>query len=427
MKRLFQRFFICALSVLSVASLTGTVIGNAAQSSAVYVSPNGAAGSSGTLENPVTLYAAVTMVSPGGTIYMLPGTYRYTDRLVIERGNDGSSGCMKTIRPYGEGDVVLDFSSQPYGDPSKTNNPRGLQINGSYWHILGLEVKGSADNGIYVAGNHNVIESCETDQNRDTGLQIGRYEPSAEKDEWPSDNLILKCASHDNFDPDNGEDADGFACKLTAGNGNVFRQCIACYNTDDGWDLYTKKSTGAIGPVTIESCVAYSNGSTSSGQGTSNSDGNGFKLGGSEIAVSHIVKNCVSFNNSKHGFTYNSNPGSITLQNCTAFHNGTKSGRNFSFDKGSHRFINCLSYEGKSSDKVSGTDVDSSSVWWQNGRSVNAKGLVCSGADFVSLTPSVTWNSDGTICLGNFLKLKGGSDLIGSGSPAGTNIGADFS
>jgi len=56
------------------------------------------------------------------------------------------------------------------------------------------------------------------------------------------------------------EDADGFAAKLTCGEGNVFRNCIAINNCDDGWDLYTKKETGAIGVVTLENCQAIGNG-----------------------------------------------------------------------------------------------------------------------------------------------------------------------
>ena len=66
--------------------------------------------------------------------------------------------------------------------------------------------------------------------------------------------------SHDNFDPDNGEDADGFAAKLTVGPGNVFDGCISSYNTDDGWDLYTKSETGPIDPITIKNSVAHHNG-----------------------------------------------------------------------------------------------------------------------------------------------------------------------
>ena len=58
-------------------------------------------------------------------------------------------------------------------------------------------------------------------------------------DQWPANNLILSSESHDNADSD-GEDADGFASKLTSGPGNVFRYTVSHNNIDDGWDLYTK-------------------------------------------------------------------------------------------------------------------------------------------------------------------------------------------
>jgi hypothetical protein len=396
----------------------------AAQSSVLYVSPSGKADNSGTVDSPLSFTSALTKVAAGGTISMMSGIYSFSNQITIERGNDGAKDNPKNIMPYDSGKVVLDFSSQSYGDPSKVTNPRGLQVNGSYWYIKGLAVKGAADNGIYIGGSYNKIELCETYENRDTGLQIGRYAPGVQKSEWPSYNEILNCTSHDNADPDNGEDADGFACKLTTGEGNVFRGCISYNNVDDGWDLYTKAATGPIGAVTFEGCVSYNNGVTSAGVSTANSDGNGFKLGGDKIAVNHIVKNCISFNNKQHGFTYNSNPGSISLTNCTSVNNGIKSGSNFAFDKGTHVFTNLLSYKASASDKTSGTDVLNSNVWWQNKKSVNGKGLVCSDADFISLTPTVTRNADGSINLGNFLTLATGSDLIGSGTPSGTNIGA---
>ena len=55
-------------------------------------------------------------------------------------------------------------------------------------------------------------------------------------------------------------DADGFAAKLTCGEGNRFYGCISHNNIDDGWDLYAKSVSGTIGSVTIENCVAYNNG-----------------------------------------------------------------------------------------------------------------------------------------------------------------------
>ncbi len=389
-------------------------------SGTLYVAPNGLDSNSGAIGSPTTLTSAITRVAPGGTIYLRGGTYAYSTQITIDRTNSGTASAKKQIVAYGSEKPVLDFSSQPYNASDVSQNARGLQINGSYWYIKGLEVRGSADNGIYVAGNYNRIENLDVHNNRDTGLQIGRYASSASNSEWPSYNEIINTYSHDNFDPDNGEDADGFAAKLTVGPGNVFDGCISAYNTDDGWDLYTKTDTGAISPVTIKNSIAHHNGQTSTGSSTSNSDGNGFKLGGEKIAVNHIVINSVAYLNKKHGFTYNSNPGSITLKNNTSYNNGQS---NYAFDTGTHQFTNNLSYKGSSSDKTSGTDVSSSNVWWKNNKSTNAKGLVAADDDFVSLTPALTRNADGSPNLGNFLKLVSGSDMKGAGTPSGTDIG----
>ncbi|WPX07997.1 right-handed parallel beta-helix repeat-containing protein [Anaerocellum danielii] len=381
---------------------------------AIYVAPGGSPDNPGTIDKPTTLEKAITIVKPGQVIYMRGGTYKYSVQITIERNNNGTSSARKCIYAFPNERPILDFSSQPYGNVD--SNPRGLQINGSYWHIKGLEVMGAADNGIFVGGSYNIIEQCEIHHNRDSGLQISRYISSATKDEWPSYNLILNCTSHDNMDPDNGEDADGFACKLTAGPGNVFKGCVAYFNVDDGWDLYTKSETGAIGEVLIEDCVAFGHGQTSNGSATSSSDGNGFKLGGSNIKVNHTVRRCIAFNNNKHGFTYNSNPGSITVENCTGYNNGLKvSGRNFYFEEGTHVLKNCLSYkESASSDLVSGTVINC--VLWSNRQAVKPNGQLVTDNDFYSLTPTITRNSDGSLNLGDFLKPKPGSGLEGIGA-----------
>ncbi|HKX31129.1 MAG TPA: right-handed parallel beta-helix repeat-containing protein, partial [Blastocatellia bacterium] len=311
---------------------------------------------------------------------------------------------------------VLNFAGQTF---ASTN--RGLTLNGNFWYVKGLEVMNAGDNGIFIGGSNNIIELCVTHHNRDSGLQLGRYASTALQSEWPANNLILNCTSFDNFDPDNGEDADGFACKLTTGPGNVFRGCVAHHNIDDGWDLFTESDTGPIGPVTIENCISYNNGFLSSGGTTTDSDGNGFKLGGSGIQVNHTIRRSIAFNNKKHGFTFNSNPGSITVTNNTSFGNAES---NFMFQSGTHLFTNNLSFQGAESDNHAGTDVSNTNCWWQNDQSVNGKGLLVSAADFVSLTPNITRNADGSLNIGNFLRLASGSDLINAGTPAGTDIGA---
>ena len=262
----------------------------------LYVSPNGSASNPGTINSPTSLANALTQIAPGKTIYLRGGTYSFAQTVTIERGNSGTASQRKNLVAYGSEKPVFDFSAQAF---ASTN--RGLQMFGDYWFVKGLEVKGAGDNGIFIGGSYNRLEQIEAHHNRDTGIQIGRYASTAAKSEWPSYNEVIRSYSHNNFDPDDGEDADGFAAKLTVGPGNVFDGCIAAYNVDDGWDLYSKTDTGAIGAVTIRNSIAYANGATADGTSTSNSDGNGFKLGGEKIAVNHIVENSIAFNNKKHG------------------------------------------------------------------------------------------------------------------------------
>ena len=104
--------------------------------------------------------------------------------------------------------------------------------------------------------------------NQDSGLQISRYKTSnATIDTWPSDNLILNCTAKNNCDDKTMENADGFAAKLTCGEGNVFDGCMSYNNSDDGWDLFAKTETGPTGVVTLQNCVAFRNGRTEDGRG----------------------------------------------------------------------------------------------------------------------------------------------------------------
>jgi hypothetical protein len=269
-------------TLATVAS--GTTSQAAAQAATtVYVAPSGTAGAAGTLADPTTLASAISRVAAGGTIYLRGGTYAYSQTVTVPQGQNGTASARTTITAYASEKPVLNFAAQ-----SENSANRGLQLNGSYWHVKGIVVERAGDNGIYVGGSNNVIERTVTRFNRDTGLQLGRISSSTPASQWPANNLIVSAESHDNADSD-GEDADGFAAKLTTGAGNVFRYAVSHHNIDDGWDLYTKTDTGAIGPVTIEDSLAYSNGTLSNGTVNTNGDRNGYKLGGDDIAVNHVV------------------------------------------------------------------------------------------------------------------------------------------
>ncbi|SFD21031.1 Por secretion system C-terminal sorting domain-containing protein [Chitinophaga sp. CF118] len=375
----------------------------------LYVSPSGSSSNPGTSINaPTTLVNAIATIPAGGTIYLRGGTYAFSVSVIIADTNNGTSSANKNIFAYGSEVPVLNFSGQAIADAN-----RGFVLDGDYWHVTGVTILGAGDNGMLLSGNNNTIEKCIFSGNHDSGLQLSRYKTTNTAiSQWPANNLILNCEAFDNQDPDN-EDADGFAAKLTCGTGNVFRGCISHNNIDDGWDFYAKTETGAIGPVTLDGCVSYNNGQLSSGSTSGNGDKNGFKLGGSGIAVNHIVRRCVAFGNGHHGFTDNNNPGNIEVTNNTSYNNAES---NFNFREGSTAtFKNNLSFNAGSSDKSNGTDVGTTNVWWKNNVSTNSGSLVVSSADFVSLTASVAKNSDGSPNLGNFLALASGSDMINAG------------
>ncbi|GGN04681.1 right-handed parallel beta-helix repeat-containing protein [Streptomyces fuscichromogenes] len=348
--------------IAAVGLLAGTVValsGNPAQaaSSVLYVSPGGTDSAAGTQSAPTTLTSAISRIAAGGTIYLRGGTYAYSSTVTIPAGSNGSSGALTTLSAYPGETPVLDFSAQ-----SESSSNRGIQLYANYWHLYGLTVQHAGDNGIYVGGSNNVIERAVTAYNRDTGLQLGRISSSTPSSQWPADNLVVSSESHDNADSD-GEDADGFASKLTTGTGNVFRYDVSHNNIDDGWDLYTKTDTGAIGPVTIEYSLSYRNGTLSDGSQSGDGDRNGYKLGGDDIAVNHVVQHDIAYANGHHGFTYNSNPGTMTVSNNVGIDNAE---RNFSFDKGTSVFrtdTSCRFAVSGSNDKTVG-DADSSNQFW---------------------------------------------------------------
>lgn len=305
-------------TTVSTSTTTKTTTQAVIVADAIYCSPTATSSGKGTKESPIDVLSALTMIQPGGTIYLLGGTYKYTETILIEESNSGSAGKFKTIMAYPGETVKFDFTGQEV-----SGSARGFVLDGDYWHFYGFEITNAGDNGMLLSGNNNKIEMMIFNDNEDTGLQISRYNTNAATvAEWPSNNLILNCTSKNNCDVATMENADGFAAKLTCGEGNVFDGCMAYNNSDDGWDLFAKEATGPIGVVTIQNCVAFRNGFTEDGRGYGDCDGNGFKLGGSGVGTGHIVKNCLAFENLNCGFTDNDNPKLESLTDCTSYNNG---------------------------------------------------------------------------------------------------------
>lgn len=372
----------------------------------LYVSPKGNSLGKGTYEDPLDLMSAIHYSAPGQTIVLKDGVYSPYDGVKIERGNSGKEGMPKTLKAENRGKAILDFS---YASSA-------MQVWGDWWVIDGLEIRNSAENikGLQIAGDHNVVQYCYTHHCGDTGLQIsGTSSETFEK--WPHDNYIFSCISHDNKDPAENN-ADGFAAKLTVGEGNVFDSCVAYSNIDDGWDLFAKIESGPIGAVTIKNCVAFKNGSLSTGLG--NGDGNGFKLGGDGIAVAHVIENSVAFHNGRSGITSNSDP-AIVVKNVTSFGNSTTNISLYGKGDGVRSFKaeGVLSVDGYDQDDVSEMPelYSDSNFFFNGGQSMNKSGDVFKASDFESTVyEGFERREDGTISLGSFLVLKDPSLKVGA-------------
>ena len=419
-------------SSVSVGSLTSTGmytnLSQAADSEftgAVYVSPNGLADNDGTSNAPLDLLTALEYVENGqaASILLQSGTYSFDSQITISAS--GTEDAYNVLKACEGANVVLDFSGQTYNSSDTSLNDRGIQLNGNYWYIQGITITGAADNGMMVSGSYNIIERCIFDGNKDSGLQISRRSSSVtDFKDFPSYNYIINCTSKNNCDPATYENADGFAAKLTCGDGNVFDGCLSYNNSDDGWDLYAKTATGSIGIVTLRNCIAMRNGMTEDGLTNSNCDGNGFKLGGSGVPTPHIITNCIAIENLHHGFTDNNNPSALELTNCTAFNNNQGGSKNnFSLYRCQDAIVsNSISYTtNNTSDKFINLSADhliysNSKKWYKvtdhqavDTSSSASRGEVISAgpdaSDFINATvPSVgtdfdtLWrNPDGTL------------------------------
>ena len=238
---------------------------------------------------------AVNNAKAGDTINLSANIKLYSQLQLLKSGTSSSkinfNGCGKTL------------------DCSGISSGWGVKVNGSYWNICNMTIKNAPDCGIvFQSGGYNYVYYVKTLNNGDSGLQI--YNSS-------HDNYIYKCESYYNYDAANGgENADGYACKLSGGKNNKFEGCIAAYNSDDGWDLYGQPQS-----VYFVNCEAKYNGYRQNGSTTSNGDGNGFKLGKSGQSVKHYLSGCNAHHNLACGYDGNGNTAQMSITNCSSSNN----------------------------------------------------------------------------------------------------------
>ena len=383
----------------------------------IYVSPNGKSNAAGTKDDPMDIYTAVKIAAPGQKILIKEGTYDLSSTVKVERGINGTADAMihMIADPEAGSRPVFDFGGKC----------AGMILAGDYWYFQGFDVTRSADaqKGIQVSGNHNILDRIKAYKNGNTGIQISRYLGTDQFNQWPAHNTILNCSSYLNADK-GYEDADGFAAKLTVGQGNVFDGCIAAYNADDGWDLFAKVQSGSIGVVTIQNCVAFKNGYIldENGREINAGNGNGFKMGGDSMPGAHVLKNSVAFANKAKGIDSNSCPdikvySSTTFDNESynvAFYTNTAVNTAFAADGIlSYKVSNKVAEQFKLLGTQNAADVNGVTNYYFDGsKTVNNNGKEAAASWFKSLDTAsalkdggITRNADGTINMNGFLEL----------------------
>ena len=381
-------------------------------SKVIYVSPTGLPTGNGTKEQPYDIYTAVDRVTAGQTIVLMEGTYRMESSLRIKRGFDGTEDARISMI------ADLEAKTRPVIDFQGLYS--GITHGGDYWYFYGFDVTRSLDGqkGFQVSGNNNVLDQIHTYYNGNTGIQISRYNGKDLFPDWPANNLILNCTSYCNYDA-GFEDADGFAAKLTCGEGNVFDGCVAYNNADDGWDLFAKLETGSIGAVTIRNCVAYANGFVPGVEGQGN--GNGFKMGGDSLSGKHVLENSYAFWNLSKGIDSNSCP-DIIVKDCVSYNNGSYNVAFYTNNASNTAYVasGILSFKDSTipngdmtlGEQLKGKGdqnmvayINDTNYYWYGDSAYNTAGVKIDASAFVSLEfKGITRNADGSINMQGFLE-----------------------
>ena len=82
----------------------------------IYVAPNGDDNNPGTKDFPFgTFPKAISVVTPGDTIYARGGTYDIISTITISFSQSGTPDQFCTLTAYNGEVPILDFSTQPFG------------------------------------------------------------------------------------------------------------------------------------------------------------------------------------------------------------------------------------------------------------------------------------------------------------------------
>ena len=409
-----------------------------AQATNYYVAIDGLDTNNGGISTPLkTIEKALSVVQAGDSVLFRAGIWYCT--ATVQVTVSGTVGKRIFIGAFGNEKPVFDFSKCTFSDQNTRNALRGFYVSGNYLHFKNLEIRYAPDNGMKLEGSNCFIERCEFHHNGDSGLQIGLKSNGVNDGTIVANNLVLNCDAHHNCDPWNGgENADGFACKLFPGAGNVFDGCRSWQNSDDGWDLYETEYL-----IEIKNCWAWDSGNPSLWNAaeyqnacrdayatiaTWNGDGNGFKLGGAGVAGGHKIHHSVAFSNKQQfsrGFHQNNNGSGIEVYNCTGWDNTVNFGFNDAVTVTKvHELKNNLAFapyphplqSGYSNARLLAGTISENNSW------DTATGVIVDASDVISTDVNLALaprEADGSLPNNNFGRISPTSDCINKGKDIG--------
>ena len=352
----------------------------------IYIAPGGNDSAAGTIDAPLaTLPAAYKKVVSGDTVYFRGGTYKVTDEQVMKYKSPyayvfalekaGTASKRTCFMGYPGERPVFDFSALNLNGEHRF---AAFYLGADYLHlrnfdIIGVPVriKGHTQSECVSArkGSYCIVENLSMHDN----MAIGYYQTAG------SHNLVLNCDAYNNYDAYSegqyGGNVDGFGCHVSKSSevGNVFRNCRAWRNSDDGFDLIN-----CYMPVEIDHCFAFFNGyqptidPKDTTEFKSAGDGNGIKGGGFGMSDTkqitfpngcpqHYIHHCLAYRNKSNGIYSNHHLGGNRWEYNTSGMNqrhnysmvnrkGTATTENVDVDGYEHILIGNVSWKGNRGD-----------------------------------------------------------------------------
>lgn len=337
-----------------------------------FVSPTGSSGNPGTFESPKDLQSAINATVPGDVIFMLEGTYSVTTAAHLNLWQDGTATNPIIYEAYPGHTVIIDGSGITPG----VGTTRYVNMSGSWQKLRGVTVQNMPEYGIYINGNHNVIDGCTITGNRLSGIIC--YTSGSGPWTAASFNTIMNCWVHHNSDVgltggnyNNGGNADGIA--PSRGQNNAVLHNLVEYNSDDGIDSWISWGTK------IQYNIVRNN-----GLGIGN--GNGIKAGGNSQGKNAIVDHNLVYNNLSVGIDYNTGINVSMISNTTY---GNATGYGFGSDTINQRNVS------KSDTAVKyGTGIATRNSWGITG-TLTLLSTTEGDADFLQVTQDSNFNGIG--------------------------------